>query len=307
MAESNADVYASFGVNSAVVTGGSQEEHTQNMLALDVATRDGDDLISITEDEPVDLYANSDKFANPEDDNGFIQVRIGDGSDPEEVTTGQPEVTPTDDAEFQQLGEIPENLTDTSQKLADHEAGFQTIVEQAKEKGMPEDSISRIQSEYQGDGISEQSYAELEAAGYSRQFVDSYISGQEALVESYVNQVMDFAGGREAFQAVHAHMVATNPEAAQTFETALGNRDMVTMKALLNLAGQSRTKAYGKPAERSMLSKGAPAAPAKPEGKAKVEPFANQQELIKAMSDDRYRNDAAYRRSVELRVIHSSF
>lgn len=45
MAESNADVYASFGVNSAVMSGGSVEEHEQNMLALDVAARDGDDAI----------------------------------------------------------------------------------------------------------------------------------------------------------------------------------------------------------------------------------------------------------------------
>ena len=43
--ESNADVYASFGVNSAVLTGSTPEEHQENMLALDVAARDGDDAI----------------------------------------------------------------------------------------------------------------------------------------------------------------------------------------------------------------------------------------------------------------------
>ena len=59
MAESNADVYASFGVNSAVMSGGSVEEHEQNMLALDVAARDGDDAIELASDEAEterDLY-----------------------------------------------------------------------------------------------------------------------------------------------------------------------------------------------------------------------------------------------------------
>ena len=45
--ESNADVYASFGVNSAVLTGSTPEEHQENMLALDVAARDGDDAIEL--------------------------------------------------------------------------------------------------------------------------------------------------------------------------------------------------------------------------------------------------------------------
>ncbi|MRU22685.1 capsid assembly protein, partial [Xylella fastidiosa subsp. multiplex] len=41
MAESNAEVYASFGVNIAVMSGSTPTEHEQNMLRLDVAAHDG--------------------------------------------------------------------------------------------------------------------------------------------------------------------------------------------------------------------------------------------------------------------------
>ncbi len=311
MAESNADVYASFGVNSAVLTGSTPTEHEQNMLSLDVAARDGDDAIVLSEEPAVqndDPYAAGvDPFAEGEDDEGRMQVRISEdgnelefdtGSDnAEEVTEGEPE-------EFTPLGETPEELTQITEQLGQHEDGFQSMVEQAVERGLPAESVERIYEEYEGDkGISDKSYAELEAAGYSRSFVDAYISGQEALVDQYVNQVVAFAGGQERFSAIHTHLETTNPAAAESLETAMANRDLATVKAIINLAGESYTKKFGKPAARSVTKR---ATPVKPVVKHK-EGFATQAEMIKAMSDPRYRSDSAYRQAVEQKVIDSSF
>ena len=145
--ESNADVYASFGVSSAVMSGSNQEEHEQNMLALDVAARDGDDAILLHDDEPqeVDLYGNPDKFAVEGEDDGFVQVRIGEEgstedyfeSDAGEGTEGQAE-------EFAPLGDVPSELTETTEQLSQHAEGFQEIVNQAFERGVSEESITRI-------------------------------------------------------------------------------------------------------------------------------------------------------------------
>ncbi|WOL25657.1 hypothetical protein [Pectobacterium phage PcaP1EGY] len=310
--ESNADVYASFGVNSAVLTGSSPTEHEQNMLALDVSARDGDDAIVLdttTNDDP--YGADFDKFANPDaldDGKGFVQVRINSEGEQVELEGSaegtQGEGTEGTAVEFAPLGETPQELTSASEQLSQHEQGFQAMIAQAVAHGLPQDSISRIQGEYESDGISDQSYTELEAAGYTRAFVDSYIAGQEGLVNSYVNQVVAFAGGQDKFSAIHAHLIATNPEAAQTFETALGNRDMGMLKAIINLAGQSYTAKFGKPAQRSVTNRAIPAAP---EAKAKVEGFSSQSEMIKAMSDSRYRTDAKFRSEVEQKVINSTF
>ncbi|QBI90000.1 head assembly [Escherichia phage HZP2] len=307
MAESNADVYASFGVNSAVMSGGSVEEHEQNMLALDVAARDGDDAIELASDEVEterDLYDNSDPFGQ-EDDEGRIQVRIGDGSEPTDVDTGEEGFDGTEGSEeFTPLGETPEELVAASEQLGEHEEGFQEMINIAAERGMSAETIEAIQREYEeNEELSDASYAKLAEIGYTKAFIDSYIRGQEALVEQYVNSIVEYAGGRERFDALYNHLETHNPEAAQSLDNALTNRDLATVKAIINLAGESRAKAFGRKPTRSVTSR---AIPAKPQA-TKREGFADRSEMIKAMSDPRYRTDANYRRQVEQKVIDSNF
>ena len=81
------------------------------------------------------------------------------------------------------------------------------------------------------------------------------------------------------------------------------NRDLATVKDIINLAGESRAKAFGRKPTRSVTSR---AIPAKPQA-TKREGFTDRSEMIKAMSDPRYRTDANYRRQVEQKVIDSNF
>lgn len=316
MSQSNADVYASFGVNSAVVGGSTPEEHEQAMLELNVDARDGDDAIEVSNQD--DPYGNPDKFAE-EGDEEVTQVRINlDGddeqSDPEvdiEDHSGDSEETiesdeqesEGSDPEFTPMGDTPAELVDSSEQLAQHEAGFQEMVTQAAERGLSEDSIARIQQEYQEDGLSDATYEELAAAGYSKGFVDSYIKGQEALVNSYVNSVIEFAGGKPQFDSIYKHLESSNPDAAKSLISALENRDLATVKTIINLAGASRSKAFGKPAERSLTKRAVQSAPVV----KKAEGFASRDEMIKAMSDSRYRTDAKFRSEVESKLGASDF
>lgn len=316
--ESNADVYASFGVNSAVLTGSTPEEHQENMLALDVAARDGDDAIELNTNSDDPYGSDSDPFGEPEE--GRMQVRISaDGSDEQDGEEGQgeeeqqgddasqsEEVTGDDGEpeEFKPIGETPADINEASQQLEEHEAGFNDMVATAIERGLSQDAVTRIQQEYQNeDSLSDESYRELAEAGYSKAFVDAYIRGQEALVNQYVEKVMDFVGGRERFQQVYSHMQTNNPEGAEALIKAFESRDVATMKTILNLAGQSRDKTFGKKAERSIAKRATPAKPAP----RKVVGFESQAEMIKAMSDPRYRTDSKYRREVEQKVIDSTF
>ncbi|MGM3299112.1 hypothetical protein, partial [Bacillus cereus group sp. BC229] len=45
------DIYKEFGVNSAVMSSSDISEHEQNMLALNVDARDGDDALTLEEPE----------------------------------------------------------------------------------------------------------------------------------------------------------------------------------------------------------------------------------------------------------------
>lgn len=316
--ESNADVYASFGVNSAVMSGSTVSEHEQNMLSLDVSARDGDDAITLGSDK-TDPYDTTDPFGQ-EDDEGRMQVRVGDGSEgaeeeteaegeAEETTEGNPEGNPEEgnsenDEEFKPLGDAPKELVAATEQLGEHETGFQEMIATAVDRGMTQEVIDRIQAEYDTEeGISKESYEELAKVGYTRAFVDSYIRGQEALVEQYVNSIMDYAGGRDSFNTLYKHLETHNPEAAASLTNALESRDLSTVKAIINLAGESRSKSFGRKPTRSVTNRATPAKPAAP----KVQGFASRDEMVKAMSDARYRTDASYRREVEQKVVNSHF
>nr|CAK6604071.1 head assembly [Klebsiella phage vB_Kpn_K43PH164C1] len=161
--ESNADVYASFGVNSAVLTGSTPEEHQENMLALDVAARDGDDAIELNTDNDDPYGSDVDPFG--EQDEGRMQVRIStDGSDETEGNEPDSEeqqddpenqseevTTEGEDEEFKPIGETPADINEASQQLEEHEAGFNDMVATAIERGLSQDAVTRIQQEYQNE------------------------------------------------------------------------------------------------------------------------------------------------------------
>ncbi|UJD21303.1 head assembly [Salmonella phage vB_STy-RN5i1] len=297
--ESNADVYASFGVNSAVVGGSTPTDHEQAMLELDVAARDGDDAIELVSND--DPYGNPDPFGE-EGEEDRTEIRISTDGEPEESVE---EIDYSEEGveEFEPVGDVPDELNEASSQLEEHEAGFEEMVNQAAERGLSEETIVRIQQEYGEDGLSEESYEELAKAGYSKSFVDSYIRGQEALVEQYVQSVMEYAGGEAQFQAIYNHLEVSNPDAAESLISALENRDLATVKAIVNLAGASRAKTFGKPAARSISKRAVPAAPVR----TKQSGFESQAEMIAAMSDPRYRSDSKFRAEVERKMMYSNF
>lgn len=299
--ESNADVYASFGVNSAVVGGSTPTDHEQAMLELDVAARDGDDSIELAHND--DPYGSNDPFGGEDEDR--TEIRISTDGEPEESVEDidYSEGDEEGSEEFAPVGDIPDELNEASSQLEEHEAGFEEMVNQAAERGLSEETIVRIQQEYGEDGLSEESYEELAKAGYSKSFVDSYIRGQEALVEQYVQSVMEYAGGESQFQAIYNHLEVSNPDAAESLISALENRDLATVKAIVNLAGESRAKTFGKPAARSISKRAVPAAPVR----TKQSGFESQAEMIAAMSDPRYRHDSKFRAEVERKMMYSQF
>lgn len=321
MSESNADVYAQFGVNNSVVTSGSVSEHEQNMLSLNVAARDGDDAIELAEVEPVDPtsddpYAGlTDKFASEEDDNGYMQIRVGQATITSEDELAQESDENADNVEeseadsgkeaveFEALGETPEDLTKAATSLNSHEQGFQSMVEKAVADGLPAESIQRMYDEYKEGGLSEESYAELAKVNFTREFIDSYIQGQEALIDQYASSMVEYVGGNEKFAALMQHLQATDMTAFNSLDEALETRNIDLAKSLLNLAGQSYNLKFGKAAKRSVTKRAVQTKVTAP----KVQGFTSQAEMIKAMSDKRYRDDAAYRHEVEQKVAYSRF
>lgn len=285
------DIYAEFGVNNAVISSDNIEEHEQAMLAKPIEVRDGDDRIEAVE---------SDESTVDETEGEAQEVELSESDESDEAGETEGE---TEGAPFQPVGEPSEELVQSSARIAEHEGAFTDMVDTAIERGLSAESVARIQQEYAEDGLTEKSYQELAAAGYSKNFVDSYLRGQEALVEQYVAGVIAFAGGQQNFDALYTHLQTNSPDSAEALVAAMENRDLKTVKAIINLAAGSRSKTFGKPAARSVTKRGIPAAAVA----VKTEGFSSSAQMIKAMSDPRYATDAEYRRSVEQKVAASSF
>lgn len=291
----SADVYASFGVNSAVMSSSDPVEHEQNMLELNVATRDGDASIDLADP---DDSRNADLEEGPDDPE--------EGNEDADGSETSSEENLDEESEFTQLGEPDEELTKASQQLEEYASGFDEMRNQAIKAGLPTDVAARIEAEYEADGkLSDDSYTQLAKAGYSAGFVNSFMQGQEAVAEAYVQRIMAYAGGKEQFDRVVNHLKANSPDSMETLYDAMERQDLKAIRTVINLGMASQTKKFGKQPERTLNRRSA--APAGRSTATKVQGFESQNEMVKAMSDTRYGRDTKYTAEVEAKVVAATW
>lgn len=290
------DIYAEFGVTNATMST-SQEEHEQNMLALDVDTRDGDDQISLSEPEGEHKEEQEVPLEDqevPSDDEGDDEQEDGDGSD--EQSDDEQE-----DQEFKALGEPDEELKSATAQINEYAEGFESLKNQAIERGLDAaiaaDIVAQVDA---GEALTEAQLVALEAAGYSRQFVNSYIKGQEAITQSYADSIIKYAGGKEQFDAIMTHLKATDPSSEDALYGAIERQDLALIRTMINLGMAGRTKKFGTAPARNLARKAPASAPKA--ARTKVEGFTSKTEMTKAMSDPRYGRDTAYTQNVEQKV-----
>ena len=290
-------VYAEFGVSSNAITGSVEDlnEHQQSMLEKDVAVRDGDDAITFKQ-----LEAEQEEATEEDENVEEAEGEETEGNDDESETEGN------DDVDFVELGDTPKELTESVSALDENEAAFDDMVSAAVEAGkVTADDITAIKAEYASKGeLSEASYAKLAEAGYTKRFVDSFVRGQEALAEQYAAGVVRYAGGAEQFNRILSHLEANDKSTKEALESAIIRKDLVTAKAILNLAGRNLGKARGVQPQRTITTQGKPAVSAP---KVETEGFSSKADMIKAMSDSRYLRDATYTNDVRAKVAASRF
>lgn len=289
------DIYADFGVNNAVIGSMNITEHEQAMLALPTSVRDGDDTFEVIQEDPKELAEQeADKDEVKADEANDEADEAGDNDEGQE-------------GDFKPLGEPSDELVEASRQIDEYAEGFQQMRAQAIKNGLTEAQADAMEAEFEelGGKLSDKSLEALEKVGYSRGFVRSFLGGQEAITQGYVNQIQAYAGGPEAWAQIMTHLKATAPDSIKSLEAAIERQDLDSIKTLINLGMASRTKKFGKTPERS-ISKRAPASPAST-SKPQTEGYANSREMTAAMSDKRYATDPAYRAQVEAKVIASKF
>lgn len=297
-------IWEDFGVDTAVITPdeNAQSDHEQEMLKLDVPARSGDDSFEtsgITDSEGLSaaMEGSTDPLGEQHEDSVRIDTETGKETEADTETEG----TESEVEDVEIATESPE-LSTAVQALQEHTEGFSAMVDKALNDGdIDAETFERIQEEYASDeGLSDASYEALAAKGYSRQFVNAFIQGQDSLTQAYAQQVVNYVGGQDNFNSTYAWLEANNPALKDMLHDAIEDMKIGNVKAIFDSVKQQRVQRYGQAPQRNLASRSQPQRPKA--SQPDVQGFASMAEMTKAMSDKRYANDASYRAEVERRV-----
>ena len=166
--------------------------------------------------------------------------------------------------------------------------------------------IDRVKfaTEITKDGkLSDASYAELEAKGYSKDDVDQYVEGQiakaelaELRAEKDTVEVVATVGGQEAFNAMRSWAAANYSETDLNRFNKQVNASKDGALVALELLKVRYEAANGR-APKTFIQGGAAKASSG---------YESQAQAVKAMQDPRYKSDPAYRADVERKLANRS-
>ncbi len=233
-----------------------------------------------------------------------VQLSTGNGSIEEvaaalEAAEKPDEGTPEEESPEETQEETPEEKPEQTieEELATRQASDKELSDKLSTAGISFDALA---DEYQSTGdISKESREKLAAAGYSENFVNSYIAGQVAVEQKFIAEVQGLVGGEKEFNSL-LQFAKTNlsQKEADAFDKAIESGDMGLIGLSLTAIKAKQQAKYGT-ANKALKGAVAPAAP--------VKGFKNTSEMTKAMGDKRYGRDAAYTNEVMARVGASNF
>lgn len=308
-------IWEDFGVNTVITPDeNAHSEHEQAMLALDVSARSGDDTFETQQQQQQDTDITdsqglseslSDQGTDPlgEQDEDSIRVNTDTGEVEGDETQEQDEEDANSgvDTDSYDIPSDDPELTGSVEALREHTEGFEAMVSKVINEGVvTEEQYEALVAEYEAGGLSDKSYAMLEAGGYSKQFINAFIQGQDALTQAYADKLINYVGGRERYEQTYNWLEQNNPAMLSMLDEATNNMEYANVKAIFDSVSSQRIARYGKAPQRSLTSRSSTNRPKAPE--AASQGFASMSDMMKAMSDKRYANDAAYRAEVERRV-----
>ena len=239
------------------------------------------------------------------------QVEIREG----ETTAEQPvEETPADRPEglpekFNSVEDLAKSYAELESKLGakapepqestetpNENSNQLEIAEQATEAAGLD--LQKLSDEYAANGtLKDSDYEALEKAGIARNYVDSFIAGQQALVTQQRAAVFNLVGGEEVYTSM-TNWAASNLDAAQkdAYNNAMnsGNNETINL-AVMGLKAQYENAVGTSP----NLVQGKAASTAE-------QGYESWAQVTEAMKDSRYQTDDAYRQSVQRKIDNSN-
>jgi len=158
--------------------------------------------------------------------------------------------------------------------------------------------MSSLQAEYAEKGeLDTKSYEALEKAGISKEYVDSYIAGQEAIDKTQADEIKSTVGGDDTYQEMVDWASKNMTEGEKTaYNKAVNSGDMDTVKLAVNALKGQFERANG--VEPKLVE--GKAQPSQEQG------FLSWAQVTEAMADPRYAKDMAYQNEVKNKLANSN-
>lgn len=189
----------------------------------------------------------------------------------------------------------PEDLQDRVNK---HEKALAAVRKDLKAKGVDLNQAVREYSTY--GALSRQTMADLAQAGYPKEVVEGFLATQQVLENNFTQEVLKAAGGEREYNNLVQWAAANMPKSTvDAFNRAIDSNNLETIKLMLDGMKARRTSAMG--TRNPSVLRGAASTGRATSNKG----FANQQEMIAAMSDPRYTTDRLYNQEVVKKLLNS--
>lgn len=164
-----------------------------------------------------------------------------------------------------------------------------------KEAGLDFDELSS--KFWQNGNLDDKDFEALEQGGIPRHLVEQFIAGQQAILNTTRQSVLNSVGGEASYNELTSWAKDNLAEDdIDAYNEAVNSGDMkMTMMAVRGLEARYRADNGSEP-KRQIAGETA---------RAGSESYKSLAELQKDMSDARYKNDPAFRRTVEQKLSRS--
>ncbi len=142
--------------------------------------------------------------------------------------------------------------------------------------------------------LSDEEYDQLQALGYPKNLVDSYIDMTRNTVEQHTKMLIDKAGGQDAFD-MKVRWASQNwsPEQLEAFDRQVQSHKPEAREMAINNLIDEYTRVNGTDSQRLHG--------AVDTGVSGVQPYASEEEMRRDMKDPKYQSDPAFRAAVARR------
>ena len=252
--------------------------------------------VNVSETPPMSQQDLETLAKNETDENGLI---LGKFRSVEDLAASYKElegklgtVTEEDQPQTEEEVETADSEFDAEEYYGD---GLASVLE---EVGIDPQEIS--QRFVEEDGISEDDYAKLGEAGFSRQIIDTYLDGlrggygeADDIPAKQIQDIKDSIGGDEAYEQMKKWASSNlSPAEIKSFENLTETADAPAIKMAVQGLYTQYQNAMG--VEPSLVTGRA--------SQSGPTPFRSTAEVVTAMSDPRYGKDVSYTEDVQRRL-----